>query len=72
MVGSEQSDQLKNSTVGTVMWENTTVTVKDRQSKQPKDILSNVHGMVKAGELFAIMGPSCVSRVLEQGLEDAC
>lgn len=34
------------------------VTVKDRVSKQPISILSDANGLVKAGELIAIMGPS--------------
>jgi ABC-type multidrug transport system ATPase subunit len=34
------------------------VNVKDRSTKQPLSILSNANGLVKAGELIAIMGPS--------------
>ena len=49
---------LTNSTVGSFGWEDITVTVKDRQTKKPKTILNGVHGMLKAGEMMAIMGPS--------------
>jgi ABC-type multidrug transport system ATPase subunit len=49
---------LTNSKVKSFGWENVTVTVKDRTTKQPKTILSGVHGMVRAGEMLAIMGPS--------------
>lgn len=40
---------LTNNTVRTFSWENVTVTVKDRQTKRPKKILSGVNGVVKAG-----------------------
>lgn len=40
---------LTNTSIQTFSWENVTVTVKDRQTKQPKDILSGVNGIVKAG-----------------------
>ncbi|KAF1999243.1 ATP-binding cassette transporter-like protein [Amniculicola lignicola CBS 123094] len=49
---------LTNSSIHSFSWENVTVTVKDRQSKQPIDILSNVTGTIKAGEMLALMGPS--------------
>ena len=63
---SKPFDRLTNSSIWTVLWENATVTVKDRHSKRPKNILEDVHGMVKAGELLAIMGPSCVSYMYEE------
>ncbi|TLD38185.1 putative ABC transporter [Venturia nashicola] len=49
---------LTNTTVRSFGWENVTVNVQDRESKLPKTIVSNVSGVVKAGELLAIMGPS--------------
>lgn len=49
---------LNNDTVQSYSWENVKVTVKDRETKQPKDILSNVTGFVQAGEIIALMGPS--------------
>jgi ABC-type multidrug transport system ATPase subunit len=51
---------LMNDTVKSFSWENVTVTVKDRASKQPLDILSSVNGFVEAGELLALMGPRYV------------
>lgn len=49
---------LTNTSIKSFGWEGISVTVKDRQTKQPKDILSSVNGMIKAGELLALMGPS--------------
>jgi ABC-type multidrug transport system ATPase subunit len=49
---------LTNETVYSFSWEDVTVTVKDRASKQPLDILAGVNGMVEAGEMLALMGPS--------------
>lgn len=40
---------LTNTAVQSFVWEDVTVTVKDRQTKKPKDILSGVNGIVKAG-----------------------
>ncbi|KAF1851047.1 ATP-binding cassette transporter-like protein [Cucurbitaria berberidis CBS 394.84] len=49
---------LTNNTVHSFSWDNITVTVKDRSSKQPLDILSSINGRVEAGEMLALMGPS--------------
>ena len=63
--------QLTNDTVQSFSWENVTVTVTDRASKQPLDILSNVSGHVEAGELLALMGPryasNCAATMLRDG-----
>ncbi len=48
---------LTNNAVQNFSWKNVTVTVKDRTSKQPLNILSDVSGFVEAGELVALMGP---------------
>ena len=56
--GSTGYAHLTNETVHSFSWEDVTVTVKDRASKQPLDILSGVNGMVEAGEMLALMGPS--------------
>ncbi|GAB7357619.1 hypothetical protein MBLNU459_g0118t1 [Dothideomycetes sp. NU459] len=57
MIGGDYA-QLTNSNIRSFAWKGVTVTVKDRQSQQPKTILSDVNGIVKAGELLALMGPS--------------
>jgi hypothetical protein len=51
---------LTNDTIRTFGWEAASVSVKDRTTKQPKAILSGVNGLVKAGEMLAIMGPRSV------------
>jgi hypothetical protein len=40
---------LTNSTVHGYSWEDVTVTVKDRGTKEPIDLLSGVNGLVEAG-----------------------
>ncbi len=40
---------LQNKTVQAFTWQGISVTVKDRKTKKPKVILSNVNGIVKAG-----------------------
>ena len=50
--------QLVNETFGSLMWRDITVTVKSRKSKDETEILSHVDGIVKAGEMLAVMGPS--------------
>ena len=40
---------LRNTTVNSFAWENITVTVKDTKTKQPKDLLQGVNGIVEAG-----------------------
>ena len=59
MIGGDYA-QLTNNNIRSFGWRGVTVTVKDRQSQQPKTILSDVNGIVQAGELLALMGPSCV------------
>ena len=45
---------LTNTTIKSFGWENISVTVKDRHSKQPKDILSNINGFVKPGMFLSV------------------
>jgi hypothetical protein len=52
---------LVNDSVQNFSWSNVTVTVKDRATKQPLNILSGINGFVEAGELLALMGPRYVS-----------
>ncbi|KAK0621462.1 P-loop containing nucleoside triphosphate hydrolase protein [Bombardia bombarda] len=49
---------LINTTVRNISWKGATVTVKDRETKLPKNIIENVEGIVEAGEICALMGPS--------------
>ncbi|KAF2854342.1 ATP-binding cassette transporter-like protein [Plenodomus tracheiphilus IPT5] len=49
---------LTNESLHHFSWDDVTVTVKDRSTKQPLDILSNVSGILEAGEMIALMGPS--------------
>jgi ABC-type transporter Mla maintaining outer membrane lipid asymmetry ATPase subunit MlaF len=51
-------DHFQNESIRSFLWTGVTVNVKDRHSKKKKAILSNVDGMVKEGELMAVMGPS--------------
>jgi hypothetical protein len=44
--------RLENTTVHNFGWQNVTVTVKDRATKQPKPILEKVNGFVNAGKTF--------------------
>lgn len=54
---------LTNDIVQSFSWANVTVTVKDRATKQSLDILSEVNGIVEAGEIMALMGPRYVGLV---------
>jgi len=51
-------DHFHNRSVRSFLWTGVTVNVKDKHSKRDKTILSNIDGMVKEGELMAVMGPS--------------
>ncbi|KAK5163056.1 uncharacterized protein LTR77_010991 [Saxophila tyrrhenica] len=48
----------RNDEYDSFMWEDISVTVETRRPKQKKTILSDVSGIVKKGELLALMGPS--------------
>ncbi|EZF33721.1 hypothetical protein H101_02726 [Trichophyton interdigitale H6] len=49
---------LMNETVEHFSWKGVTVSVKDRETKQPKAILRDATGYVNKGELMVLMGPS--------------
>ncbi|OJD26749.1 hypothetical protein ACJ73_01864 [Blastomyces percursus] len=49
---------LMNETVHSFAWKGVAVTVKDRETKQPKTILENSNGHVNPGEVMVLMGPS--------------
>ncbi|KAH7305503.1 ATP-binding cassette sub-family G member 5 [Stachybotrys elegans] len=52
------SAHLTNDEVQAFSWHNLNVIVKDRATGEPLPILSNAAGIVRNGELLAIMGPS--------------
>ncbi|KXJ88089.1 putative ABC transporter [Microdochium bolleyi] len=58
MMAGNGHAQLTNTYIRSFGWRGISVTVKDRQSKGQKEILSDINGSVKAGELLALMGPS--------------
>ncbi|KAH0195414.1 ATP-binding cassette transporter-like protein, partial [Aureobasidium melanogenum] len=51
-------DYMTNSDVDELRWTNISVAVTDRNTKQPKLLLSSVSGHLKAGQIMALMGPS--------------
>jgi len=62
---------LTNDTVRSFSWDNVTVTVKDRTTKKPLDILSDVNGYVEAGEMLALMGPRYVIAVVSVDIDQS-
>lgn len=53
---------LLNTTVKNLTWRGVTVTVKDRETKEPKAIVDNVEGIVEAGEFnsSALITDNCI------------
>ncbi|KAL2863413.1 putative ABC transporter [Aspergillus lucknowensis] len=49
---------LLNHSVQSFSWSDLTVTVKDRRTKQPRNLIENINGGAQQGELVALMGPS--------------
>ncbi|KAJ5777572.1 hypothetical protein N7520_000818 [Penicillium odoratum] len=49
---------LVNGSVSRFSWSGLNVTVKDRQTKEPRDLIHDISGDVRRGELVALMGPS--------------
>ena len=47
-----------NPVVQNFAWKEMNVTVKDRVTKDPKYILADANGLMRGGEMLAIMGPS--------------
>ncbi|OJJ76293.1 hypothetical protein ASPBRDRAFT_116544 [Aspergillus brasiliensis CBS 101740] len=55
---NEAPSFFKNNTVNDFSWRDLTVTVKDRHTKQPRNLIDGISGSVQQGELVALMGPS--------------
>lgn len=53
-----QASHLSNDIVSSFAWRNLTVLVTDRKTGAPLPILNDSSGIVRAGEMLAIMGPS--------------
>ncbi|CBF69609.1 hypothetical protein AN6369.2 [Aspergillus nidulans FGSC A4] len=51
-------DFLMNHSVQSFSWSDLTVSVRDRRTKQPLNLIESVSGSVQQGELVALMGPS--------------
>ncbi|KAJ5703555.1 hypothetical protein N7493_011480 [Penicillium malachiteum] len=49
---------LTNSSVKSFSWSGLNVTVKDRQTKEARDLIHDISGDVRQGEMVALMGPS--------------
>jgi hypothetical protein len=47
--GTVADTHLLNTTVKTISWKDVTVTVKDRETKEPRNIVDKVEGIVEAG-----------------------
>ncbi|KXJ85279.1 putative ABC transporter [Microdochium bolleyi] len=58
MMAGNGHAQLTNTHIRSFGWRGISVAVKDRQSKRQREILTEINGSVKAGELLALMGPS--------------
>ncbi|KAJ1323031.1 ATP-binding cassette subfamily G (WHITE) member 2 [Microdochium nivale] len=58
MVAGNGHAELTNTYIRSFGWRGISVAVKDRESKRQKEILTEINGSVKAGELLALMGPS--------------
>ena len=52
------SAHLQNEFVQSFAWKEMNVAVKDRVTKEEKFILTDANGLMKGGEMLAIMGPS--------------
>ena len=50
--------RLENTGIRSFGWKGVTVKVNNRHSHAQKAILSDVTGIVKAGEMIAVLGPS--------------
>ncbi|RJE25448.1 transporter [Aspergillus sclerotialis] len=55
---NEKNQFLMNHTVQDFSWSGLTVTVKDRQTKNVRDLICDISGSTQQGELVALMGPS--------------
>lgn len=56
----DDNAELNNDMVHSLGWRDVTVSVEDSRTKSEKNLLSNINGLVYAGEILAILGPSYV------------
>ncbi|KAJ9607414.1 hypothetical protein H2200_008487 [Cladophialophora chaetospira] len=56
--GSDLGRELTNSALASFTWSDVAVTVEDRKTKKPLQILDSCHGNIQAGNVVALMGPS--------------
>lgn len=56
---NESSSFFKNNTVNDFSWRNLTVTVKDRHTKQPRNLIDGISGSVQQG-WWLLPGTLCI------------
>jgi hypothetical protein len=57
-----EDHHLRNDTIRNFVWQGVTVTVNDHKTKQPKNILQDVSGVLQAGKQSLVL--ICVSQML--------
>ncbi|OOF99538.1 hypothetical protein ASPCADRAFT_203315 [Aspergillus carbonarius ITEM 5010] len=55
---NEDQRFFRNNMVHGFSWHDLTVSVKDRHTKQPRNLIDGISGAIQQGELVALMGPS--------------
>ena len=70
---AQQQSPFVNSSVISLSWEDLSVDMIDRSSKQPKTILQSCSGQMQAGNVLALMGPSgCGKTTMLNALAHRC
>jgi hypothetical protein len=70
--GSGDYTHLTNTAIQSFGFEGITVTVKDRQTKEPKRILSSVNGIVHAGQYFQCLQSILRTSVCQYHVFQSC